>query len=145
MSAAISGARVLIGDKCGLCKTLAEGRPAAPDDRAGLHLLPARRRDVVQPRSRRRKSRRPIGSTLMENTSPTRCRVLRSEDTNSDPNRSGETIRGQLPKPMSLTSSSRNLMEVGQMKSKVSVALLLSGLMLTAGPGGGRFPFILNQ
>ena len=49
MSAAISGARVLIDDKCGLCKALAEGGPAPPDDRAGFHLLPARRRDVVQP------------------------------------------------------------------------------------------------
>ena len=39
-----------------------------------------------------------------------------------------------MPKTMSLTSFSRNLMEVGQMKSKVSAALLLSGLMLTAGP-----------
>ena len=39
-----------------------------------------------------------------------------------------------MPKTMSLTSFSRNLMEVGQMKSKVSAALLLSGLMLTAVP-----------
>ena len=44
-----------------------------------------------------------------------------------------ETMR-DMPKTMSLTSFSRNLMEVGQMKSKVSAALLLSGLMLTAVP-----------
>lgn len=39
-----------------------------------------------------------------------------------------------MPKTMSLTCVSRNLMEVGQMKGKVSAALLLSGLMLTAVP-----------
>ena len=39
-----------------------------------------------------------------------------------------------MPKTMSWTCFSHNLMEVGQMKSKVSAALLLPGLMLTAVP-----------
>jgi hypothetical protein len=85
MSAAISGALVLIGDKSRLCKALVEGVPAPPDDRAGLHLLPVRHRDVVEPD--------PRGAAESPLSAPTHIRT-----------RMEETMR-DMPKTMSLTNA----------------------------------------